>query len=168
MKRYVISVLVDNHSGVLSRVAGLFSRRGYNIDSISVGETLDPTVSRMTIVAHGDDAILEQITKQLSKLVDVLKVATLPDDASVYRELVLLKVKADDSTRATISDVIDVFRAKIVDIAPQSMTVEITGDRPKIQALVDLLSPHGILEVVRTGLIGLHRGDQNILTQEEI
>ncbi|HHT37173.1 MAG: acetolactate synthase small subunit [Candidatus Wallacebacter cryptica] len=168
MKRYVISVLVDNHSGVLSRVAGLFSRRGYNIDSISVGETLDPTVSRMTIVAHGDDAILEQITKQLSKLVDVLKVAILPDDASVYRELVLLKVKADDSTRATISDVIDVFRAKIVDIAPQSMTVEITGDRPKIQALVDLLSPHGILEVVRTGLIGLHRGDQNILTQEEI
>jgi acetolactate synthase-1/3 small subunit len=168
MKRYVISVLVDNHSGVLSRVAGLFSRRGYNIDSISVGETLDPTVSRMTIVAHGDDAILEQITKQLSKLVDVLKVAILPDDASVYRELVLLKVKADDSTRATISDVIDVFRAKIVDIAPQSMTVEITGDRPKIQALVDLLSPHGILEVVRTGLIGLHRGDQKILTQEEI
>ena len=168
MKRYVFSVLVDNHSGVLSRVAGLFSRRGYNIDSISVGETLDPTVSRMTIVAHGDDAILEQITKQLSKLVDVLKVAILPDDASVYRELVLLKVKADDSTRATISDVIDVFRAKIVDIAPQSMTVEITGDRPKIQALVDLLSPHGILEVVRTGLIGLHRGDQNILTQEEI
>ena len=168
MKRYVISVLVDNHSGVLSRVAGLFSRRGYNIDSISVGETLDPTKSRMTIVAHGDDAIIEQITKQLSKLIDVLKVAILPAENSVYRELVLIKVRADDQTRATISDVVDVFRAKIIDIAPQSVTVEITGDRPKIQALIDLLTPHGILEVARTGLVGLHRGDQNILTQEEI
>src|SRR5690554_4756562 len=104
MKRYVISVLVDNHSGVLSRVAGLFSRRGFNIDSISVGETQDPTVSRMTIVTQVDDAILEQIIKQLSKLVNVLKVAVLPAEASVYRELVLIKVKADDSTRATISD----------------------------------------------------------------
>ena len=118
MNRYVISVLVDNHSGVLSRVAGLFSRRGYNIDSISVGETLDPTKSRMTIVAHGDDAIIEQITKQLSKLIDVLKVAILPAENSVYRELVLIKVRADDQTRATISDVVDVFRAKIIDIAP--------------------------------------------------
>lgn len=168
MKRYVISVLVDNHSGVLSRVAGLFSRRGFNIDSISVGETQDPTVSRMTIVTQVDDAILEQIIKQLSKLVNVLKVAVLPAEASVYRELVLIKVTADDSTRATISDIIEVFRAKIVDIAPKSMTVEITGDQPKLKALIDLLEPHGILEVVRTGLTGLHRGDQNILTQEDV
>jgi len=167
MKRYVISVLVDNHSGVLSRVAGLFSRRGFNIDSISVGETQDPTVSRMTIVTQVDDAILEQIIKQLGKLVDVLKVAILPAETSVYRELVLIKVKADDRTRATISDIIDVFRAKIVDIAPRSMTVEITGDQPKIKALLDLLEPYGILEVARAGLVGMHRGDHNILTQED-
>ncbi len=168
MKRYVISVLVENHSGVLSRVAGLFSRRGYNIDSLSVGETLDPAVSRMTIVAPGDDAILEQITKQLNKLVDVYKVVILPEETSVYRELVLIKVKADDKNRATISDVIDIFRAKIIDIAPLSMTVEITGDQPKVQAFIELMEPYGILEVVRTGLTALHRGDQNILVQEEV
>lgn len=162
MERYVISVLVDNEAGVLSRVAGLFSRRGYNIDSLSVGETSEPAISRMTIVARGDDAIIEQVTKQLLKLIDVRRVEVLPPDKSVYRELVLIKVKADDSTRAAINDIVEIFRAKIIDIAHLSMTIELTGDQPKLQAFIDLMVPYGIMEVVRTGLTALERGDRDI------
>lgn len=159
MNRQVISVLVENESGVLSRVSGLFSRRGYNIDSLSVGETQDSSVSRMTIVARGDDITLEQIKKQLNKLVDVIKVITLDTDTSVYRELMLLKVNTDSDTRAAISGIVDIFRAKIIDVAPSSVTVEITGDEPKIEAFIDLMKPYGIQELVRTGLTALKRGD---------
>ncbi|NLM26326.1 MAG: acetolactate synthase small subunit [Firmicutes bacterium] len=162
MSRHVISVLVDNQSGVLSRVAGLFSRRGYNIDSLSVGETENSQFSRMTIVVRGDDSTLEQIKKQLNKLIDVIKVVSLTSESSVYRELVLVKVAADDKTRAAINDIVDIFRAKIIDIAPKSLTIEITGDEPKIQAFIDLMKPYGIIEMARTGLTALQRGDLSI------
>lgn len=162
MSRHVISVLVDNQSGVLSRVSGLFSRRGYNIDSLSVGETEDSKFSRMTIVVRGDAGTLEQIKKQLNKLIDVIKVVSLTSDSSVYRELVLLKVSADADSRASISDIVDIFRAKIIDVAPNSLTIEITGDEPKLEAFIDLMRPYGIKEMVRTGLTALQRGDLNI------
>ncbi len=161
-KRHVISVLVENQPGVLTRVAGLFARRGYSIDSLSVGETREPDISRMTIVARGDDAIIEQIKKQLDKLIDVIKVVFLPAESSVYRELVLVKVKADPESRASISGIVDIFRARIIDVAPNSVTVELTGDQPKIQAFVDLMEPYGIRELVRTGLTALQRGDEDI------
>lgn len=164
--RNVISVLVDNEAGVLSRVAGLFSRRGYNIDSLSVGETHDSKLSRMTIVVQGDDAILEQIKKQLNKLVDVVKVVTLIPGNAVYRELVLMKVKANADQRAEISGIVDIFRAKIIDVAPTSVMIEITGDEPKINAFIDLMHPYGVQELVRTGLTALQRGDQNINTDK--
>lgn len=167
MTRHVISVLVDNEAGVLSRVAGLFSRRGYNIDSLSVGETNDNKLSRMTIVVRGDDAILEQIKKQLNKLVDVVKVVTLVPGNAVYRELVLMKVKADANHRAAITGVVDIFRARIIDVAPGSVTVELTGDEPKINAFIDLMHPYGVEELVRTGLTALQRGDQNINTDKK-
>ncbi|TCT16328.1 acetolactate synthase small subunit [Natranaerovirga pectinivora] len=162
MKRLVLSVLVANHSGVLSRVAGLFSRRGYNIDSLSVGVTSDPEVSRMTIVARGDDQILEQIVKQLNKLVDVKKIVELPSDDAVYRELALIKVKATADTRSSIIGITDIFRAKIIDVATEALTIEITGDQSKLDALVELLQPYEIKEIVRTGLAGLKRGNENI------
>lgn len=162
MNRHVISVLVDNESGVLSRVSGLFSRRGYNIDSLSVGETQDSKLSRMTIVVRGDDKTLEQIKKQLLKLVDVREVITLTPESSVYRELMLVKVKTDADTRAAISGIVDIFRAKIIDVAPLSVTIEITGDESKIEAFVDLMRPYGIKELVRTGLTALKRGDSKI------
>ncbi len=162
MNRQILSVLVDNQSGVLSRVAGLFSRRGYNIDSLSVGETEDPDVSRMTIVARGDDATLEQIKKQLNKLIDVIKVVTLEPGDSVYRELLLVKVQTAAGNRASISEIVDIFRAKIIDVAPQSMTVELTGDESKVNAFAQLMQPYGIIEIVRTGLTALQRGDKDI------
>ncbi len=162
MNRQVISILVDNQSGVLSRVAGLFSRRGYNIDSLSVGETETANLSRMTIVARGDDATLEQIKKQLNKLVDVIRVISLASEESVYRELVLLKVGAPSTNRAGISEIVDIFRAKIIDVASESMTVEITGDESKIKAFIELMQPYGIKEIVRTGLTALQRGDRDI------
>lgn len=166
MTRHVISILVDNEAGVLSRVAGLFSRRGYNIDSLSVGETHDRKLSRMTIAVQGDDAILEQIKKQLNKLVDVVKVVTLEPTNAVYRELVLMKVKTDAEQRSTISSIVDIFRARIIDVAPASVTIELTGDEPKINAFVELMEPYGIHELVRTGLTALQRGDQNINTEK--
>jgi acetolactate synthase-1/3 small subunit len=128
MKRHVLSILVENHSGVLSRVSGLFSRRGYNIDSLSVGETEDPNVSRMTIVVRGDEYILEQIKKQLNKLIDVIKVIELKAEQSVYRELMLLKVGADTDKRAEIIEIVNIFRGRIVDVASESLMIEVTGD----------------------------------------
>ncbi|TCK98438.1 acetolactate synthase small subunit [Natranaerovirga hydrolytica] len=162
MKKLVLSVLVANHSGVLSRVAGLFSRRGYNIDSLSVGVTQDPDTSRMTIVARGDDQNLEQIKKQLNKLIDVKKIVELPSEESVYRELALIKVKATEENRASITGITDIFRAKIIDVATESLTIEITGDQSKLDALIELLSPYGIKETVRTGLTGIKRGNEEI------
>ncbi len=162
MDRHVISVLVENHSGVLSRISGLFSRRGYNIDSLSVGETEDASISRMTIVVRGDSYILEQIKKQLNKLVDVIKIVSLAPEASVYRELVLVKVEAGEKTRASITGIVNIFRANIIDVSPSTLTVEITGDQSKLQAFIELMQPYGIKELVRTGLTALQRGDQQI------
>lgn len=162
MKRYVLSVLVENHSGVLSRVSGLFSRRGYNIDSLSVGVTEDPNVSRMTIVVRGDQYILEQIKKQLNKLIDVIKVIELRSDQSVYRELVLLKVRATTEQRAEIIEIVNIFRGKVVDVASESLMIEITGDEEKLFALINMVEPYGIKEMIRTGLTALERGNKEI------
>ena len=162
MNRHVLSVLVENQSGVLSRVSGLFSRRGYNIDSLSVGETEDPKISRMTIGVRGDDYILEQIKKQLNKLIDVIKIIELESNQSVLRELALIKVKAEGTSRASIIEMVDIFRAKIVDVADLTLTVEMTGDEGKIEAFIHLMEPYGIREIVRTGLTALERGNKEI------
>lgn len=159
MGRNVLSVLVENQAGVLSRVAGLFSRRGYNIDSLTVGTTNNPNISRITIVANTDnDFILEQIKKQLNKLIDVMKIIELKPDESVYRELALVKVKCNDENRSAITSVTNIFRAKIIDVSVESVTVEITGDQNKIKAFIELMNPFGIKEIVRTGLTALERG----------
>src|SRR3989339_27472 len=156
--RHAISVLVENKFGVLARISTLFAARGFNIDSLSVGETEDPDVSRMTIVVRGDDRILEQVEKQLNKLVDVIKVIDFKGTAHLERDLVLVKVKADKTTRSEILQIVDIFRAKIVDVAADSLIVEITGDVNKIEAILLLLKPFGIKEMCRTGIIALARG----------
>ena len=158
MKTKVLSLLVDNQSGVLSRVSGMFSRRGYNIDSLSVGVTLDPKFSRMTVAVSGDDKILTQIKNQLNKLEDVVEIVELEDGASVCRELVLIKVKADLNQRQEIISMANVFRANIVDVSPDSLMIEITGNNGKIKAFINLLDGFEIEELVRTGLTGLTRG----------
>ena len=160
--KHTLAVLVENKSGVLSRVASLFSRRGYNIDSLAVGVTEDPEISRMTIVVHGDDHVLEQVTKQLNKLIDVIKVSDIGGDEAVERELALIKVSADVDTRSEIIQIADIFRARIVDVAPRSMTVEVTGDESKIQAIEKLLRQFGIKEMARTGKIALIRGPKKV------
>ncbi|NLY90267.1 MAG: acetolactate synthase small subunit [Firmicutes bacterium] len=166
MNRHVLSVLVEDQSGVLSRVAGLFSRRGYNIDSLSVGKTEEPGISRMTIVVWGDDQILEQIKKQLNKLINVLKVVELDPEHSVFRELALIKVKTDLTTRASVIEVVSIFRANIVDVSPDSLTVEMTGDESKIEAFINLMNSYGLIEIVRTGLTAIQRGHQALHEQE--
>lgn len=162
MDKHVLSVLVRNHSGVLSRVAGLFSRRGYNIESLSVGVTEDTEVSRITIVVNADEQILEQIKKQLNKLVEVLKVIELHPQSSILRELALIKVSAGEQSRASIIEIVDIFRAKIVDVGTESLVVEITGDQNKIEPFVTLLKPYGIKEIVRTGVTALERGNKEM------
>jgi acetolactate synthase-1/3 small subunit len=156
--RHTISVLVENEFGVLSRVSGLFSGRGFNIESLSVAETLDPSVSRMTIVTSGNDQIIEQILKQLNKLISVIKVVDLTGVETVDRELVLVKVNAESETKPEVLRLVDIFRAKIVDVAPRCYTVEMTGDEAKVNAFLQLLRPIGIREVVRTGLVSIARG----------
>ncbi len=155
--QHTISVLVENHFGVLARVAGLFSARGFNIDSLAVGETQDPEVSRMTVVANGDDRVVEQIMKQLNKLVDVIRVEDLTAQDLIARELVLIKIGANASTRNDIMHVVNTFRAKIVDVGPESMTIEVTGSEGKIDAMLELLRPFDLKEVVRTGQIAMAR-----------
>lgn len=162
MKRIVLSMLVDNTAGVLSRVSGLFSRRGYNIDSLSAAKTQDPLYSRMTVAVSGDDQILEQIKKQLNKLEDVKEVIELADDKSVCRELILLKVQALDKDRQSIMAVADIFRAKIVDVSEESLMVELTGNQTKLDAFINLLQGYTIKELVRTGITGLERGSGDI------
>ena len=157
MKTKVLSLLVDNTSGVLSRVSGMFSRRGYNIDSLTVGVTENPKYSRMTVAVSGDDRILTQIKNQLMKLEDVVEVVELEDGTSVCRELVLIKVKADQNQRQAIIAITDVFRAKIVDVSPGTLMIEITGNNTKIDAFIGLLDGFEIKELVRTGLTGLTR-----------
>ncbi len=158
MRTKVLSLLVDNTSGVLSRVSGMFSRRGYNIDSLSVGVTQDPKYSRMTVAVTGDDKILTQIKSQLNKLEDVVQIVELKDGESVCRELVLIKVKADNEQRQQIISVANVYRANIVDVSPDSIMIEITGSNNKVQAFINLLDGFEIEELVRTGLTGLTRG----------
>jgi acetolactate synthase I/III small subunit len=157
-RKHTIAVLVENKFGVLSRVAGLFSARGYNIESLSVGETLDPTVSRMTLVVRGDEFVIEQVMKQLHKLIDVIKVSDLTDDRHVERELVLIRVNAEPQHRAEVLRTADIFRAKVIDVTPQSFTLEATGDEGKLEALIELLRPMGIQEIVRTGKVAIARG----------
>lgn len=160
MKRYVISVLVENNSGVLSRVSGLFSRRGYNIDSLTVGETEHPEKSRMTIVVRGDEYILEQIEKQLAKLVEVLSIKQCEPSVSVFRELALIKVSASSEVRGAIIETANIFRARIVDVGVDSLIIEATGSEEKIAGLIKLLDPYGIKELVRTGLTAMERGSE--------
>ena len=155
--RHTISVLVENRFGVLTRVAGLFSGRGYNIDTLNVGPTHDPKTSRMTIVTRGDDATIEQIVKQLNKLVDVLAVQDFRDAEYIDRELVLVKVGVDSKTRAEVMQITDIFRAKIVDVQPKSVTVEITGTEDKVEKFIELMKPFGLLDLTRTGKIALAR-----------
>lgn len=158
MNRLVLSLLVENNPGVLSRVAGLFSRRGYSIDSLSVGKTNQPNISRMTVVANGDKLILNQIEKQLSKLVEVIEIFPLASHESVYRELVLIKVEANEVTRPSIVSIVDIFRARIIDVAPTSLVIEATGDQSKIDGLLAMLEGFNVVEIVRTGLSGIKRG----------
>ena len=156
--KHVLSILVDNQPGVLSRVTGLFSRRGYNIDSLSVGETENPLYSRITVAVRGDDLIIDQIRKQVSKLVDTVEVADLPPDTSIYREIALIKITATSASRADLAGIVGIFRGNIIDVAPSSITVEITGGKSKVDAFIELMRPYGILELARTGLTGLPRG----------
>ena len=155
--RHTISVLVTNEFGVLSRISGLFSGRGFNIESLCVAETSDPLVSRMTIVTSGDDRVIEQITKQLNKLVNVVRVHDLTGEEYLKRELALIKVSANVENRSEILGIVEIFRAKVVDVGPRSYTVEITGDEDKIVAMTELLRPFGIKEIVRTGRIAMAR-----------
>ena len=160
-------MLVENKFGVLSRVAGLFSARGYNIESLSVGETLDPTVSRMTLVVRGDAFVIEQVIKQLHKLIDVIKVTNLSEEDHVEREMLLVRVNAESSVRAEILRSVDIFRAKVVDVTPSSYTIEVTGEEGKLDAFVELLRPFGIQELVRTGKVAIARGPKARLRKVE-
>lgn len=164
MKQRILSILVDNTAGVLSRVSGLFSRRGYNIDSLTVGVTADPKFSRMTVVCSGDDQVLEQITKQLNKLVDVRHIKILESDASVIRELVLVKIRVNKENRQHVISIADIFRAKVIDVSADSLIIELTGTKSKIDACLELLSDgNEILELARTGATGLTRGSDYVL-----
>ena len=162
MQKKVFQLLVDNTSGVLSRISGLFSRRGYNIESITAGVTADPRFTRITIVTSGDDEILDQIEKQVEKLVDVRDIKELEPDNSVYRELALIKVRTNNEQRQGVIAVADIFRAKIIDVAPESLIVELTGNQEKIEAFISLLDGYEILELARTGIAGLGRGIENV------
>lgn len=162
MSSHILSVLVENRPGVLARISGLFARRGFNIDSLAVGETEDPSVSRMTIVCSAEGRPLEQITKQLHKLINVLKIAELPHDDSVERELAMIKVGVGAGKRAEVLEVVEIFRAKVLDVDTEALTIEATGAPEKILALEELLRPYGIVEMVRTGRIALARGARGL------
>ena len=168
MQKRVFQLLVDNTSGVLSRISGLFSRRGYNIESITAGVTADPRFTRITIVASGDELILSQIEKQVRKLEDVIEIKVLHPEDSVYRELIMVKVRANKTERTEIISVADIFRAKIVDVEKDSLMVELTGNGSKVDAFLELLEGYEILELARTGITGLQRGikDVTVIDQE--
>ncbi len=158
--RHTISILVDNESGVLSRIAGLFSARGFNIESLCVAETLEADTSRITLVTSGDPNIIEQVTKRFNNMVNVIKVQDLTEETRVEREMVLVRVEANKETRAEILRIVDIFRAKVVDVGQKSYMLELTGDKDKITAFIDLLTPLGIKEVARTGTVAMTRGIQ--------
>ncbi len=162
VSRHTLSVLVENKPGVLARVAALFSRRGFNIDSLAVGPTEHPDISRMTIAVNVEDLPLEQVTKQLNKLINVLKVVELDLDASVQRELLLVKVKADQSSRSQVLEVVQLFRAKVVDVAADAVTIEATGTADKLEAFIRVLEPYGIRELVQSGMVAVGRGARSI------
>ncbi|NLB80707.1 MAG: acetolactate synthase small subunit [Clostridiaceae bacterium] len=164
MKKHILSVLVANKAGVLSRISGLFSRRGFNIHSLAVGTTNDETVSRITIVVIGDEYIVDQVTKQLNKLIDVIKIKRLMEEDTVSRELALIKVAADNNNRSGIVQIVDIFRANIIDVSHKTITIEITGSSEKLQAIIDLLAPFEIKEMVKTGMISIERGT-NIINE---
>ncbi len=163
MKKKVFQLLVDNTSGVLSRISGLFSRRGYNIESITAGTTADPHITRITIVASGDDEILAQIEKQVAKLEDVRDIKELRPESSVYRELALIKVKVSEAKRQGVIEIANIFRANIIDVAQEGMIIELTGNQDKIDAFIKLLDGYEILELARTGIAGLRRGTEDIV-----
>jgi acetolactate synthase-1/3 small subunit len=165
MKTNVLAVLVENRAGTLSRVAGLFSRRGFNIDSLTVGETEDKNISRMTISVSGDDAVLEQIVKQLGKLVDVISIRQL-EDSCIKREILLVKVQSNEKNRSAIVEVASIFRSRVIDISASTITIEATGSFDKLNGLLQLLRPYGILELARTGLVALERGSR-VLSKDE-
>ncbi|MDR2493992.1 MAG: acetolactate synthase small subunit [Spirochaetaceae bacterium] len=158
MKQHVVSALVENRPGTLSRVSGLFSRRGYNIDSLTVGETENPSISRMTIAVTGDDPVIEQIIKQVGKLVDVIAVRELEAASCIRREIMLVKITADERKRQGALEIAGIFRSRVIDVSPSTITIEATGDREKLEGLLILLRPYGILELARTGLVALERG----------
>ena len=162
MSRHTLSVLVENKPGVLARIASLFSRRGFNIDSLAVGPTEHPDVSRMTIVVNVEDLPLEQVTKQLNKLVHVIKIVELESSSSVQRELLLVKVRADAGVRSQVLETVSLFRAKVVDVSPESLTIEATGTADKITALLRMLEPFGIREMVQSGMVAVGRGPRSI------
>jgi acetolactate synthase-1/3 small subunit len=164
--RHTISVLVENEFGVLARVAGMFSGRGFNIESLTVAETLDPQVSRITLVTRGDDKVLEQITKQLNKLINVIKVLDFSSAPHVERELALIKVEANEKNRSELMNVVDIFRGKVIDVSPHAYLIEVTGDEDKIGAILELLKPLGIKEIARTGKVAMHRGLQMLTGKE--
>jgi len=165
--RHTISVLVENEFGVLARVAGLFSGRGFNIESLTVAETLDPNLSRITLVTRGDDPVVEQIEKQLNKLICVIKVTDFADSPHVEREMALIKVTADEKTRSELMNIVDIFRGKVIDVGPRSFIVEVTGSEEKIQAILELLQPLGLKEIVRTGKVAMHRGMRQLDVRNE-
>lgn len=158
--KHTLSVLVENKPGVLNRIAGLFARRGFNIDSLAVGETEDPKLARMTIMVDAQDQPLEQVTKQLHKLINVIKITDLDPASSVDRELVMVKVKADATNRSEIMQIVEIFRAKIIDVSKTMLVIEVTGTREKVNAIMKLLRPFGIVELVRTGRIAMSRGTE--------
>ncbi len=164
--KHTLAILVENKPGVLTRVAGLFSRRGFNIESLAVGVTENLDTSRITIVVSGDDNILEQVEKQLNKLIDVIRVSDIPAEDSVSRELALIKVGVDSTTRAEVMQIVDIFRAKIVDVGIKSLVVEVTGDEGKINAIEQLLRQFGIKEMVRTGKIAMNRGAKVVQSEK--
>jgi acetolactate synthase-1/3 small subunit len=162
MSKHTLSVLVENKPGVLARIAALFSRRGFNIDSLAVGPTEHPDISRMTIVVNVEDLPLEQVTKQLNKLVNVIKIVELDPAQAVRRELVLVKVKADNETRSQIVEIVQLFRAKTVDVSPDAVTIEATGSSDKLEAMLRMLEPYGIKELVQSGMVAIGRGARSI------
>jgi acetolactate synthase-1/3 small subunit len=159
-RRRILTLLVENQVGVLARIAGLIAAKGYNIDSVSVGETMDASVSRVTLVVQGDDHVMEQVVKQLNRLIEVIKVVDLTEEEFIEREMILVRVNADPPNRAEILRIADIFRAKVVDLTHRTYTLEVTGDEDKIQALLELLRPFGIKELVRTGLIAIGRASK--------
>ena len=165
--KHTVAVLVENRPGVLTRVSGLFSRRGFNIESLAVGVTENADTSRMTIVVSGDDKVLEQVMKQLNKLIDVIRVSDIPPEDSVNRELALIKVGVDSTTRAEVMQIVDIFRAKIVDVGVKSLIVEVTGDESKINAIEQLLRQFGVKEMVRTGKVAMNRGAKVVQSEKK-